>query len=117
MVYVPKFHFLGAKMQFLIDIAISNGRFDTRNPLEGDHVIKGAVGISNTSFVPFDLGWNLKWLDFQAGVSVYAPTGRSSSRCRQPKFRLLDRRTPGRRYHLPEQEQVDPGQRLYLLRF
>ncbi len=75
-VYVPKFHFLGAKMQFLLDIAISNGRFDTRNPLEGDHVIKGAVGISNTSFVPFDLGWNLKWLDFQAGVSIYAPTGR-----------------------------------------
>ena len=75
-VYVPKLHFLGAKMQFLIDIAISDGRFDTRNPLEGDHVIKGAVGISNTSFVPFDLGWNLKWLDFQAGVSIYAPTGR-----------------------------------------
>ncbi|MGB8890162.1 MAG: transporter [Candidatus Korobacteraceae bacterium] len=75
-VYVPKFHFLGAKMQFLIDIAISNGRFDTRNPLDGDKVIRGAVGISNTSFVPFDLGWNLKWLDFQAGVSIYAPTGR-----------------------------------------
>jgi hypothetical protein len=75
-VYVPKFHFLGAKMQFLIDIAISDGRFDTRNPLEGDHVIKGAVGISNTNFVPFDLGWNLKWLDFQAGLSIYAPTGR-----------------------------------------
>jgi hypothetical protein len=74
--YVPKFHFLHAKLEFLIDIAISNGRFDTRNPFDGDNVIRGAAGISNTSFVPFDLGWNLKWLDLQAGLSIYAPTGR-----------------------------------------
>lgn len=74
--YVPKFHFLDAKLEFLIDIAISNGRFDARDPFDGDKVVTGAVGISNTSFVPLDLGWNLKWLDLQAGVSVYAPTGR-----------------------------------------
>ena len=75
-VYVPKFQFLHAKLEFLLDIAISNGRFDARDPLDGDHVIRGAVGISNTNFVPFDLGWNLKWLDLQTGISVYAPTGR-----------------------------------------
>jgi hypothetical protein len=75
-VYVPKFKFLHANLEFLLDIAISDGRFDTRNPLDGDNVVNGAVGISNTSFVPFDLGWKLKWFDLQAGVSIYAPTGR-----------------------------------------
>ena len=75
-IYVPKFQLLHAKLEFLLDIAISNGRFDARNPLDGDNVIRGAVGISNTSFVPFDLGWSLKRFDFQTGVGIYAPTGR-----------------------------------------
>ncbi len=74
--YVPKFHFLNAKLEFLLDIAISDGRFDARNPLDGDNVVSGAIGFSNSNFVPFDLGWNLKWLDLQTGISVYAPTGR-----------------------------------------
>lgn len=74
--YVPKFHFLGAKLQFLIDIAISQGRFDAKNPLNGDLVLVGATGISNTNFVPLELGWSRKRLDLQTGLSIYAPTGR-----------------------------------------
>lgn len=35
-----------------------------------------AAGLTNTNFVPFDLGWHFKWADLQTGYSVSAPTGR-----------------------------------------
>ncbi|MGC2109183.1 MAG: transporter [Candidatus Korobacteraceae bacterium] len=75
-IYVPKFRLFHAKPEFMIDIAISDGRFDTRNPFDHDLVSVGAVGISNTNFVPLGLGWSLERIDLQAGLSVYAPTGR-----------------------------------------
>lgn len=75
-VYVPKFRLLHAKPEFMLCIAFSNGRFAARNPFNGDMVAVGAAGLSDTNFVPLELGWNLKRVDLQTGVSVYAPTGR-----------------------------------------
>ena len=74
--FVPKARLLGAKMEFMVDVAISQGRFDSIDPLHGFPVGVSAIGFSNTNFVPFDLGWSFKRLDLQAGVSVYAFTGR-----------------------------------------
>lgn len=74
-VFVPKTKLLGAKLEFMVDVAISEGRFDTIDPLHGGLVGVAATGISNTNFVPFDLGWTLKRMDLQAGLSVYASTG------------------------------------------
>ncbi len=73
--YVPKASLFGAKMQFLIDIAISQGKFDSKDPFNGDNVVVGDVGISNTNFIPFGLGWSFRRLDIQTALSVYAPTG------------------------------------------
>ena len=86
---VPKAKLWGAKLEFMVDLAVSTSRFatidadvakkqatDSLAPLVGASVDVGAVGISDTNFVPFDLGWNFKRLDLQAGLSVYATTGR-----------------------------------------
>jgi hypothetical protein len=75
-VYVPHIRLLGAKLAFNLDLAFSKGRLDAKNPLNGDPVVTGAAGLSNTSFMPFDLGWSLKRVDLQTGVTIYAPTGR-----------------------------------------
>ncbi len=75
--YVPKFKMLGANLAFMVVIALANGRFAARNPFTGRPGVSGSgAGLTNTNFVPFELGWHLKWADIQAGYSVYAPTGR-----------------------------------------
>jgi len=76
LVYVPPFKFLGANLEFMVDIAFSNGRYSASNPFSTASPASGsAVGLTNTSFVPFDLGWHFKRADLQTGYSVYAPTG------------------------------------------
>jgi hypothetical protein len=75
-IFVPKPRLWDAKMEFMVDLAFSTSRFDSISPLTGDPIGVGAVGISNTNFVPFDLSWSLKRVDLMAGLSVYAPTGR-----------------------------------------
>jgi hypothetical protein len=75
-VYVPKFRLLHAKVEFMLCLAFANGRLDARNPFNGDKVAVGAVGLTDTNFVPLELGWSLKRVDLQTGISVYAPTGR-----------------------------------------
>jgi hypothetical protein len=76
-VYVPKFKFLRANLEFMIDIAVTNGRFAARDPFSaGPGVSASGAGLTNTNFVPLALGWHLKWADLQTGYSVYAPTGR-----------------------------------------
>jgi len=75
-VFVPNAKLWGAKLEFMVDIAISTSRFDSIHPLKRDRATVGATGISNTSFLPFDLGWSFKRVDLQAGLSVYANTGR-----------------------------------------
>jgi hypothetical protein len=76
LVYVPNFKFLGAHLEFMVDIAFSNGRYSTFNPFATvPSVSGGGSGLTNTNFVPFDLGWHFKWADLQTGYSVYAPTG------------------------------------------
>jgi hypothetical protein len=74
--YVPQFELLKAHLQFMVDIAFSVGRFSSKSPLTGDTVTLGDAGLSDTEFVPLDLGWNLKRVDLQAGLALYAPTGR-----------------------------------------
>jgi len=77
LVYVPKFKFLGAHLEFTVDIAFSNGRYAARNlNISGTTFAGGGAGLSNTNFVPLDLGWHFKWADLQTGYSVYVPTGR-----------------------------------------
>jgi hypothetical protein len=75
-VYVPKFKLLHANLQFVVVVAVANGRFAARSPLGGPGVSGSGAGLTNTNFVPLDLGWHLKWADIQTGYSVYAPTGR-----------------------------------------
>lgn len=88
--FVPNAKLWGAKLEFMVDLAISSSRFVTIDasvakkkaddatpaPLVKAPVEVGAVGISDTNFVPFDLGWSFPRLDLQAGLSVYATTGR-----------------------------------------
>ncbi len=74
--YIPKFKFLGANLQFTIDVSFSNARYFLIDPFLGHPEAQGGgAGITNTNFVPFSLGWHMKWADVQAGYSVYAPTG------------------------------------------
>lgn len=74
--YVPKFKLLGANLQFTVDLAFSNGRYSVIDPFLGRPGVQGSgAGLTNTNFVPFSLGWHLKWADILAGYSVYAPTG------------------------------------------
>jgi len=75
-IYVPKFKFLHANLEFYVDIVISNGSFIARDPLSGSSVGGTAVGLTNTNFMPIDLGWQFKWADLQTGYVVAAPTGR-----------------------------------------
>jgi len=71
--YVPKFKFLKANLDFSIDIAFANDRLSLRNPaIHGS----SAIGLTNTTFVPFGLGWQFKHLDLQSNYCVSAPTGR-----------------------------------------
>lgn len=93
--FVPKVKLWGAKLEFMVTLAISKARFQTvvlpdtlpltsltssgsSSPEEVTGIPKGvgALGVSDTNFVPFDLGWNFKHLDLQAGLSIYANTGR-----------------------------------------
>jgi len=76
-VYVPKIKLLGANLEFVLVVAVANGSLAARSPLaNGPSVNASAAGLTNTNFVPFDLGWHLKRADIQTGYSVYAPTGR-----------------------------------------
>ncbi len=74
--YVPKLKLLGASLEFEVDVAFANGNFAARNPFAGGTVSGSATGLTNTNFIPLDLGWQLKWADIQTGYSVSAPTGR-----------------------------------------
>jgi hypothetical protein len=75
--YVPKFKFLHANLAFYVDIVVSNGAFDARDPLSGGSGIGGtAVGLTNTNFMPIDLGWHFKRTHLQTGYVVATPTGR-----------------------------------------
>jgi hypothetical protein len=75
--YVPKFKLLGANLEFSADIVIANGNFAARDPFgTGPGISGGGAGLTNTNFVPFDLGWQFKWADIQTGYSVAVPTGR-----------------------------------------
>jgi hypothetical protein len=75
--YVPKFKFLGANLEFSEDTAFSSGSLAARDPFTaGSAVSISAFGLTNTTLVPFDLGWHLKWADLQTGYSVSIPTGR-----------------------------------------
>lgn len=75
--YVPNFKWLGAQLQFTVDLAFSNDRFFSPALLSGGSNGRvGAAGLTNTNFVPFDLGWHFKWADLQTAYSVSAPTGR-----------------------------------------
>jgi hypothetical protein len=76
-VYVPTFKLLGAQLEFVVDISVANGRFAARDSLNiGPGISGSGAGLTNTTLVPFDLGWHLKWVDIQTGYSIYAPTGR-----------------------------------------
>jgi hypothetical protein len=65
-----------ANLEFSLDLVVSNGRFVARDPLNNIASESGtSAGLTNTDFVPFDLGWHFKWADLQTGYSVSAPTG------------------------------------------
>lgn len=77
LVYVPNFKLLGANLEFTVDIAFSNDRFLSPALLSaGSNARVHAAGLTNTNFVPFDLGWHFKFADLQTGYNVTAPTGR-----------------------------------------
>ena len=74
-IYVPNFRLLGGRPEFVLCIAISNGRLAAIDPLNKQQARVNGVGLSNTNFVPWDIGWRLERVDLQAGLSAYAPTG------------------------------------------
>ncbi|MDE3137822.1 MAG: transporter [Acidobacteriota bacterium] len=75
--YVSKFKFVHARLEFSVDIAFASGRFSLRDPfVPGLTEAASAVGLTNTTFVPFGLGWQWKHADFQTSYAVSAPTGR-----------------------------------------
>jgi hypothetical protein len=75
--YVPRAKFLHANLEFMLAVTWADGSFTARSPLaNGPRASAAASGLTNTNFVPLDLGWQLKWADIQTGYSVYAPTGR-----------------------------------------
>jgi len=77
--YIPKFKFLRANLAFAVDIEFSNGSFVARDPLAGGpEVGASAAGPTDTTVLPFDLGWHLKWADLQTGYSLSVPTGKYS---------------------------------------
>jgi hypothetical protein len=77
LIYVPKFKLLHANLEFSVDISVTKGSYAVRDPLlVGPGISANDAGLTNTSFVPFDLGWHFKWIDLQTGYSVSAPTGR-----------------------------------------
>ncbi len=84
---VPKSKLWGAKLELMVDVAISKGSFSAIDSnvvisksglatLEQQTYGVSAVGFTNINFVPFDLGWNFKRLDLQVGASIYAFSGR-----------------------------------------
>jgi len=76
-IYVPKFKFLHANLEFSLDLVLSNGSFTASDPLSGRPTQSGsAVGLTNTNVMPFDLGWHFKWADIQTGYIFAIPTGR-----------------------------------------
>jgi len=77
LVYVPRFKLLRANLEFSADFAFSNGSYVARDPLLGGPGVGGSqFGLTNTTVMPFDLGWHLKRADLQTGYSVSIPTGR-----------------------------------------
>ena len=77
LVYVPKFKFLRAHLEFSLDIAVSNGRFVAHDPFSAETSSgETGAGLTNTTIVPFELGWHSKHADVQTGYSVSVPTGR-----------------------------------------
>jgi hypothetical protein len=75
--YVSKFRFLGGHLEFSVDIALANGRFSLIDPfVPAQSESAAGAGLTNTTFVPFGLGWNWKHVDFQTSYAVSAPTGR-----------------------------------------
>ncbi len=76
-VYVPKLKLLHGNLEFSLDIVLANGEFAARDPLaDGPSVSGTEIGLTNTNFVPFNIGWSFKRVDLQTGYSVSAPTGR-----------------------------------------
>jgi len=92
---VPKSKLWGAKLELLVDVAISKGSFAALD----SHVVVpqgsllasinppppptvSATGFTNINFVPFDLGWSFKRLDLQVGASIYAFSGRYTPHAR-----------------------------------
>ncbi len=84
---VPKSKLWGAKLELMVDVAISKGSFAAIDSsqvitstgfatLEQQPYAVSAVGFTNINFVPFDLGWSFKRLDLQLGASIYAFSGR-----------------------------------------
>jgi hypothetical protein len=74
--YVSKFKFVHGRLQFSVDIAFANGRFSLRDPFApGLAGSTAGAGLTNTTFVPFGLGWQWKHVDFQTSYAVSAPTG------------------------------------------
>ncbi len=77
LVYVPKFKFLAANLEFSLDIAVSNGRFVAHDPFSVETAsAETGAGLTNTGIVPLQLGWHFKRADVQTGYSVSIPTGR-----------------------------------------
>jgi hypothetical protein len=75
--FTPKSQFLGASIQFSVDLTFSNGNYIAFDPLiSATPFAGGGVGLTNTDVVPFSLGWSRKRIDVQAGYSFYIPTGR-----------------------------------------
>lgn len=95
-VLVPKSKLWGAKLELMVDVAISKGSFAAIDPLEKNPPPAGSIaplvpasvgvsaaGFTNINVVPFDLGWSFKRLDLQVGSSIYAFSGRYTPHARE----------------------------------
>ncbi len=76
--YVPDHKFLGGYFMPYISINVANGSLvaDIAD-IPGANLSAGGSGLADTYVQPLNLGWHLgKRVDFNAGYSFFAPTGR-----------------------------------------
>jgi hypothetical protein len=76
LMYVPKFKFLKANLEFILTVTFTNGSYSAIDPFIAGHMINvSGEGLTDTNIVPFELGWQFKRVDFQTGYNFYFPTG------------------------------------------
>ena len=74
--FVPKHKFLGGYFMPYVAVNYASGSLVADIPGLNLGTASGGGGLADTYVQPFNMGWHLKQVDFNAGYSFTAPTGR-----------------------------------------